>query len=96
MKLYIAEYNVYGDVSVGLILEPSHKVQEIKLGEISSQLDDTTRVVTLFAEGPCRVQFLTPDEDPDISKSWPVPTEYETPRLIHMGTKLRVATFERD
>lgn len=95
-KVFITEYNVYGDTAVGMVLEPSHNVQEVDIGKSSEQLGDNTRVVTLFAESPCRVLFYADGQKPLEADSWPMAEETEVQRLIHMGTKMRVATYERD
>lgn len=95
-SLFITEYNVYGDVSVGLLLEPSSRVQKVAIGEISAQLDHDTRAVALFADLPCRIQFITDGVEPDAAKAWPITDNYEIQRLIHMGTKQRVAVFPLD
>jgi hypothetical protein len=95
-KIFITEYNVYGDTAVGMVLEPSHNVQEVNIGEVSAMLGDNTRVVTLFSELPCYVQFYADGDKPDAANAWPMADETEVQRLIHMGTKMRVATFERD
>lgn len=94
-RVFVTEYNVYGDTAVGMVLEPSHNVQEVNIGDSSAQLGDNTRVVTLFAELPCRIQFYAEGQTPDVKDSWPLAAEDEVQRLIHMGTKMRVATFDR-
>jgi hypothetical protein len=93
-KLYITEYNNYGDVSVSTMLEPSTKVQEIAIGDISDSLDNNTRAVCLWADTPCRFHFLAQGEEPLVRDSTPIAVEYEISRAVHMGSGLRIATFD--
>lgn len=96
--LYISEYNNMGDVQWETPMEPAQRVHTVEIGDVSEEIDRTTRFVVLFATRRCRVAFVPEGEDEAqaISHAFPLAAEVETPRLIHMNTRFRLATYLMD
>ena len=95
-RLWISEYNNMGDVAPSKALEPLTLVQEVPVGEVSAVFHPDTRLVLLYSDMPCRVHFFADGDSPDEKRSFPMKNDYEIERLVHMGTKMRLATFPLD
>lgn len=95
-RLWISEYNNYGDPSLSLLLEPSTRVQEVAFGEVSEPLDKDTRLIALLSDLPCKVDFVARGQEPNAENATPMSEEYEITRVVHMGGGIRIAVFDRD
>jgi hypothetical protein len=95
-RVFISEYNNMGDVAPSMALEPLTLVQEVAIGSVSDGLHHDTRMVMLFSDMPCKLHFFADGDVPDERRAFPMKNDYEIQRLVHMGTKMRIATFPLD
>jgi len=91
--LRITEYNNMGDVGPTMPQEPPTRVQKVALGDISERLHPDTRLVALYSDLPCRVAFFA-DGAAEPEDGFGMSDNYEIQRQIHMGTGMRVKTFD--
>jgi hypothetical protein len=90
--LYVTEYSNNGDVQRETAMEPAARVQKVRFESLSDPLHHDTRMVVLFAADTCEVAFVVDGRD---TVWFPVAKEWETSRIVHMHTGMRVAVRSR-